>query len=1204
MSTDSSRLSLLVRMRPLRSELGFSVRAGGIDLTIEPLFNSIPPTPPSGDQAFTGDSAATAWHLLRAARADVDANAWDVCYALLRDGLGIAGAGGIAFAEPDLEQRWLTEEEPPRGFGAAKDCTQAQPNTDYPVGQPGDWYRNARHAQFDDAIAAARQVDDTPRVRIAHLDSGYDPRHRTVPPTLLRELERNYVDADFPRDATDRTNGLLTNLGHGTGTLSILAAAAPLAEIVPIRIADRVVLFRNSAVAKALDYVHELTRRPETRIDVVTMSLGGLPSQAWADAINALYDRGVFVVTAAGNNFGNLPTRHIVYPARFGRVTAACGIMADLQPYADLGDRRMAGNYGPDWKMATAVAAFTPNVPWARIGCPEVVDLDGAGTSAATPQVAAAAALWLHTHMDALKAYSDDQPWLRVEAVRRALFEKAEQRDPRCGRGALRAADALSVPPAPASSLQPVKPDTVSFPLLRILTGLGVAAIPATQQRMLELEALQLSQSKEVEELLPDPSDPPSDPREACRVAEALLAQSGISRALRDRLHMALLRDMSPGGSPEARQAPPGAPPPPLPGGDQLGPPAKAPPPSPAQPNPVQRMLLEHALHPPVRPPARRYLRVYAQDPSAGTDLATLAVNETCIDVRWEKLEPGPVGEYIEMVDIDPASRHCYAPVDLDHPFLLPQNGLAPSEANPQFHQQMVYAVAMRTIEHFERALGRVALWAPRWTAVNGRPREEFVRRLRIYPHALRTANAFYSPDRKALLFGYFPESERNPNGLLPGGLVFACLSHDIVAHETSHALLDGLHRRFRKPSNPDVLAFHEAFADIVALFQHFTLPDALREEIARTGGDLRRENALAKLAVQFGRSTRGYGALRDAIGRVVDGKWEPAPPERRVYKETMEAHDRGAVLVGAVFDAFLKIYDMRAAEFIRLATGGSGVLPEGALPAGLVDKLATEAAKIARHWLDICIRALDYCPPVDITFGDYLRALITADRDLVPEDKRSYRVALVSAFRDRGIFAEGVRHLSPDAVVWEPPPQPLRNVANVVKAMNQDWDLTANRRAAFDASRENATIFHNWLMSPDEVTDSEIQTLGLVRAPGATGSIGKISGTYRGIEVHSVRPARRIGPDGQSRADLVVEITQAWKPAGTWRSTIRGGCTLLIDLKTGAVRYFIRKKLNHEIRVERQLDFAGLGEISLSGNYYERGAESEPFAMLHSARC
>jgi hypothetical protein len=92
-----------------------------------------------------------------------------------------------------------------------------------------------------------------------------------------------------------------------------------------------------------------------------------------------------------------------------------------------------------------------------------------------------------------------------------------------------------------------------------------------------------------------------------------------------------------------------------------------------------------------------------------------------------------------------------------------------------------------------------------------------------------------------------------------------------------------------------------------------------------------------------------------------------------------------------------------------------------------LVDRLSLEASKIAHQVLTICIRALDYCPPVDITFGEYLRALITADRDLVPDDKRSYRVAFISAFRDRGIFPTDVCHLSVDSLAWEPPPLPLK---------------------------------------------------------------------------------------------------------------------------------------------------------------------------------
>jgi hypothetical protein len=91
-----------------------------------------------------------------------------------------------------------------------------------------------------------------------------------------------------------------------------------------------------------------------------------------------------------------------------------------------------------------------------------------------------------------------------------------------------------------------------------------------------------------------------------------------------------------------------------------------------------------------------------------------VAIGEITIGIRWERnLQPGPIGEYIEVVDADPATGVFYRPVDLDDARILAQHGLAPSERNPQFHQQMVYAVAMTTINHFEQALGRVALWPP-----------------------------------------------------------------------------------------------------------------------------------------------------------------------------------------------------------------------------------------------------------------------------------------------------------------------------------------------------------------------------------------------------------------------------------------------------------------------------------------------------------
>ena len=152
--------------------------------------------------------------------------------------------------------------------------------------------------------------------------------------------------------------------------------------------------------------------------------------------------------------------------------------------------------------------------------------------------------------------------------------------------------------------------------------------------------------------------------------------------------------------------------------------------------------------------PNLRKLRIYAFDPSLSLKLDTATIKATTFEIPWENnLQTGPIGEYIEVVDYDPASGCWYDPVDLNSINLLAQDGLTPSEGNPQFHQQMVYAVAMNTIANFEKALGRQVFWSPRDEDDN---RDQYVQRLRIYPHALRAANAYYSPHKKALLFGYF----------------------------------------------------------------------------------------------------------------------------------------------------------------------------------------------------------------------------------------------------------------------------------------------------------------------------------------------------------------------------------------------------------------------------------------------------------------
>src|SRR4029453_6274498 len=112
-------------------------------------------------------------------------------------------------------------------------------------------------------------------------------------------------------------------------------------------------------------------------------------------------------------------------------------------------------------------------------------------------------------------------------------------------------------------------------------------------------------------------------------------------------------------------------------------------------------------------PPVYRRLRGYALDPSLAQSLSTAPISEITFKIPWEELEPGPIGEDLEVIDYDPSAKGAYAPVNLNDRHILPQDGLTPSEGTPQFHQQMVYAVARLTIQTFERALGRVTLWSP-----------------------------------------------------------------------------------------------------------------------------------------------------------------------------------------------------------------------------------------------------------------------------------------------------------------------------------------------------------------------------------------------------------------------------------------------------------------------------------------------------------
>ncbi|MEO1527522.1 MAG: hypothetical protein AAFX06_19000 [Planctomycetota bacterium] len=578
-----------------------------------------------------------------------------------------------------------------------------------------------------------------------------------------------------------------------------------------------------------------------------------------------------------------------------------------------------------------------------------------------------------------------------------------------------------------------------------------------------------------------------------------------------------------------------------------------------------------------------RPLTIVAQDPSVldryGKPLLTT------VNVPAEELAPGPSGYRVRVVDYDASTGTLYEPLQEGENlggFKDPHEGRAFDEllVDPRFHQQNVYAIAMRVLGQFETALGRRVSW------------QFETHQLKIVPHAFREANAFYSRDHEAVLFGYFavPQQDRKDSKKShPHDRIYTCLSHDIVAHETTHALLDGIRHRFLYPSAPDQAAFHEGFSDIVALLSVLSVPELVEEVLIRGDNkevkistdknddefkseslrtlrsDIELIAPLVSLADQMG------AALGNSSRKALRASLEIKPDKTALKKsEFSEPHRRGELLVAAVMRAVMKIAKRRA-----LSVGVEGKDKDYRRVSAI--QLAESYAKAARDVLTICIRGLDYLVPVHVSFQDYLAALLTADYELVGNDsKYGYRQHLLQSFHEYGI---GSRSQSSSGVLEQ---------VNSTRWLSND-----------------KTDHYAMMLNPDEM----FRYIWENRNP-----LG-ISDDYY-TRVTSVSPTIRVGPDGAMVSETVVEYVQVAvlracelhrhglsRPRSMpvdARLKLYGGGTLIFDVR-GKLKYHIRNPLN-DPKVQNPI----IRHLWDTGQLTSTGAAISPrlsLASLHERR-
>jgi hypothetical protein len=244
------------------------------------------------------------------------------------------------------------------------------------------------------------------------------------------------------------------------------------------------------------------------------------------------------------------------------------------------------------------------------------------------------------------------------------------------------------------------------------------------------------------------------------------------------------------------------------------------------------------------------------------------------------------------------------------------------------------FAVIRQALTMYQRARGGAVIpW--QWNAAgNTDP-------IHAFPHAGITMNAYYSRNERALKFFYFDTTSPPPQHK-----VFTCRSLDIVAHETGHAVLDGLQPNWLAFNNPPQTGgLHESFGDLTSIFLALSQLDQVEAVIAQTKANLHDKTFLSDLAEQFGLALGRPNGLRNADN------------DLKLSQVGTEVHAISQVFTGAIYDIMADIFAFERQTARR-------------------DDAAT-LYRVGQYMLSLVLRGYIAAPARAATFADVANAML-----------------------------------------------------------------------------------------------------------------------------------------------------------------------------------------------------------------------------------